>query len=210
MACKWSALFVLLPLFILGYIKTRSKWLLGGMLLFLGTYLASYTALFLQGGTLTDFIKLQLFMLGNQQIHRLPTEFIQQLPLNFLIGYSIYYNITGQFLLVRIAEQNPFTWPLIFSSGVIGLFYFFKDRNFTHFIFNIMFWCVIIPLFFIQGFIWYLLPLLPSGLLSLMFFLKRYLDGNEKRLETNIFLAILIIVAFFALYIPIPMEILLK
>jgi len=207
MACKWSALFFLLPLSIVGFVKTRSKWLLVGLLLFLGTYLASYTPLFLQGGTLDDFIKVQIFILENQQEYRLILRFIPQLQLNFLTGYSINYNILDQFGLFRVVpEHNPLTWPLMFGSAVLGIVYFFKDRNFARFVFNMMFWCGLISLFFIQGFIWYLLPLLPAGLLSLMFIFRASSNGKGERLKMDVFLVLLILVAFFAPYIPLPAE----
>lgn len=219
LACKWIAIFVFFAILIYYLLKKDVKNFalsLLGIILSIGVYCLTYLTFFLNGYGFQEFISLQIKMYNFQHFMRfergVPPSF--WILLNFLTGIEgptehavieiiqesgslIVKTLSVKHGLSLIKAFNPFTWPSSFSSSIMSFYYARKRRDENFQLIPIAFLTLIGLTSYGQVFIWYLLPVLPLGFISLGYFIENvYKDAKNKKLA-----ACLIIVYTFILLI---------
>jgi dolichyl-phosphate-mannose--protein O-mannosyl transferase len=222
-ACKWIAGFLWISLMI--YYFLMKKWfelklLPFGIALTLLTYTLTYIMFFLHGNTLLDFFNLQIRMYNFQHYMRFergtPPPF--WIFLNFLTGVEgparhqlveilpggelkfkeVYYGLS------IITAYNPLTWPLSFSASILSCYYAHRNKNYEFLFIPLSFFTLFALTSFGQVFIWYVLPVLPLGFLSLSYFIKSvYIEASKKSLA-NFILVFYAFMLFIFSFIQIP------
>jgi len=198
-ACKLTGMLAI-PSLMIPIIMRRKKsaWkqLLLGMLVAASVYCLSYVWFFILGHTIFDFSELQwkllMFQIGRRYGLPYPPGRLLLTLLTGIVGpetrYTIYADEISKKITVATThglsmapEFNPLTWPLSFSGVIISFHEAIRTRNATLLQYSVFFFSFLIPFSMGQGFVWYLLPLLPVGFLLLTDVLVRiYRKSNRK------------------------------
>lgn len=159
-------------------------------------YCLSYTWFFVLGHGLSEFLNLQWNMLMFQFGRRYGLPYPPgRLLLTFLTGIvgpetrNILYvdevsksiTVVTTYGLAMAREFNPLTWPLCFSGTVMSLYESLKNRNVLRLQACILFFSFLIPFSFGQGFVWYLLPVIPIGFLLFTNVVKNIGEGMSVK-----------------------------
>jgi dolichyl-phosphate-mannose--protein O-mannosyl transferase len=224
LSCKWSTVFlVALPVI---YYALKKDWnQLKSYPLFLIitliTYSSTYAIFFIQGHTLQDFITLQSNMFAGQRYERFtsgtPPPF--WLLLNFLTGIEgptviqeVFANVDTRTITViatgtgisLIPFYNPFTWPMLFSSSFLALYY---SKNESREVVPLASGLLLFLAIFSTGqhFIWYMLPVFPLAFGSLGYTIHRiYSESKNKKRAIVILVLYLASAAVCSLFVQMP------
>ena len=181
-ACKWTAIFLIIPLALLLALKRR--WLMLAQLIAtlpiaLLAYTATYLIYFTSGHTLQDYIQLQYSMLQYQEARRYAVGFVPgELLINLQTGI-LFLNVLSGFF-------NPMLWPLILPASILSLIYYISKREgegYRDLLPPVATIGMLAPFLYGQVYIWYLLPTLTLGYITLANILQHiYEDTKRKRL----------------------------
>ena len=224
LSCKWNTVFLvaLPPLYyVLKKDWNQLKFYPLFMTLTFLTYLSTYAVFFLQGHTLQDFVTLQWNMFAGQRYERFnrgtPPPF--WLLLNFLTGIEgptaikeVFANMdTRTFTVIAkgtglslIAHYNPLTWPLLFSSSILTLYY---SRNGDRSVVPLSLGLLVFLAVFSTGqlFIWYMLPVFPLGFVCLGYVINMiYFESTNKKTVKVILIAYLALAVAWSLFVVMP------
>ena len=196
-ACKLPALLIA-PVFFLPVTakKKREAWkvVVQGIFVAALAYCLCYAQFFVAGHSLADFFELQQRMFLQQYGMRYERVHSSgRLLLTLLTGIigpetrtwiivdeaaRLFVTVATKHGLSIAREFNPLTWPLCFSGAVLSTCQAIKKRNTELFRHCAYFFSLLVPLSLGQSFVWYLLPVLPVGLLLLASNLKEIADGK--------------------------------
>jgi len=230
-SCKWTAAFLIFlpPAY---YLLTGKRLHLKRYPLYLAiaalAYASTYAVTFISGKNLLDLIALQYQMLTVHRGNRLQmgsppplwtlfnfltgvegptiiqTVWIRPIspgPLPTSVSITTSDPETGLSLL---DVYNPLTWPISFSASILALYFSAKkDRKNT-----------VIPLGFLillgalspgKNFIWYLLPVIPFGFISIVYMINKFYTESSRRITPKIAIAIYMAALIaWSLYIEVP------
>jgi len=191
---KWTSLFLLpaLVLYLLIRREWRSlKWFLASLPLAALTYCLSYLAFFTSGHTILDFISLQTAIYNFQQNRRYLINFPHLKILLYLLtgieGPATFTSIdlAGTKLVkygLGMTEYfNPFTWATSFSAALLALYYIRNKSGDSALLLPLWFFSFLFPMSVGQTYVWYLLPVLPCGFMSIAYVLKNMYDDAKSK-----------------------------
>jgi dolichyl-phosphate-mannose--protein O-mannosyl transferase len=227
LACKWTAIFIFPAILIYCLLRKNVKGFLSsflGFALSLSIYCLTYLSFFIKH-SFQEFISLQIQMYNFQRFMRFERGFPPPfwILLNFLTGVEgpvehavveVINNESGSFIIKTLSVKhglslikafNPFTWPLSFSSSIMAFYYASKRKNEKFQLIPIAFLSLIGLTSYGQVFIWYLLPALPLGFISLGYFIENaYKDAKNKKLAACLIIVYTIAFSiwFFAVSLP--------
>lgn len=223
-ASKWTGLLIVPALFTFAVLK-RDKRTLVSLALSLPvaalTYTTVYGGYFASGHSLQDFIALQLQMLDDQSHLRYgrgtPPPF--WLLFNFISGIEgygpstlLFANWTTKTLdtisarsgIFTLGAYNPLTWPSSVITSVFVILHAWRHRNKEALLPALVFFAFVGATLQGQVFIWYLLPALPFGFISIGYVLS-LAKSSWKPNRTNLFLGgYLFLVAVWSFYFALP------
>jgi dolichyl-phosphate-mannose--protein O-mannosyl transferase len=223
LSCKWTAVFLLLlPI---AYYAFNRKWKALRfyplcLLVVAVTYTVTYSAYFAAGHSVLDFISLQWKMVEfHQHRHFEGGPKPLWILMNFLTGVEgptriqtlLLDSVNRTVTVIGSAEglsliqyYSPLTWPTSFSSSLLCLYYSVRaNRRLTPIPLGFM--LLIASASIGKPFIWYLLPGLPLGLISLTYVITATYAQSENRHLAGIFLAVyLASVVFWSLFVDLP------
>ena len=192
-ACKWTAAFLILPLALTLVIKRRWStltYLAATIPLSLAAYTATYLIYFTSGHTIQDFINLQYQMLQYQEARRYLIGFVPgELLINLQTGITFLNVLSGLF--------NPLLWPLILPASALSIIYYISKREgYRDLLPPITTIGMLTPFLHGQVYIWYLLPTLTIGYLTIANTLQHiYEDAKRKKLAAAAITAYIIAAA---------------
>jgi hypothetical protein len=143
----------------------------------LAAYTATYLIYFTSGHTIQDFINLQYQMLQYQEARRYLIGFVPgELLINLQTGVTFLNVLSGLF--------NPLLWPLILPASALSIIYYISKREgYRDLLPPITTIGMLAPFLYGQVYIWYLLPTLTIGYLTLANVLQHiYEDAKRKKL----------------------------
>jgi len=197
-ACKLTGMLAIPSLMISIIMRKKSAWkqLLLGVLVAASVYCLNYVWFFILGRSIADFLELQwkmlMFQVGRRYGLPYPPGRLLLTLLTGIVGPETRYTIYADEISKKITtattyglsmapEFNPLTWPLSFSGAIISFHEAIRTRNATLLQCCVFFFSFLIPFSMGQGFVWYLLPVLPVGFLLLTNVLVRiYRKSNRE------------------------------